>query len=107
MEGMAAIRQGDFVRLSRLKVPKGTQIFPRGGVESLGMASQLQYVVLCSDRTSYAVDLQGPFMEWGKQKQPRFDLGKLLALGWIPIRESAMGEGEHYAYSLILLQKPG
>lgn len=72
----------------------------------MAMASQLQYVVLCSDGTSYAVDHQGPFMEWGKQKQPRFDLGKLLASGWIPIRESAMGGGEHYAYSLILLQKP-
>lgn len=65
-----------------------------------------QYVVLCSDGTSYAVDNQAAFMEWGKSKQPRFDLGKLLASGWVPVRESGMGGGEHYAYSLILLEHP-
>jgi hypothetical protein len=69
------------------------------------MDTKLQYVVLCSDGTSYAVENKSAFMEWGKQKQPRFDLGKLLASGWVPVRESAMGGGEHYAYSLILLQK--
>ena len=66
---------------------------------------QFQYGVLCCDGTSYAVDHQAAFMEWGKQKQPRFDLGKLLASGWTPVRESGMGGGEHYAYSLILLQR--
>jgi hypothetical protein len=71
-----------------------------------GMTTTYQYVVLCSDGTSYAVDSQSAFREWGKQKQPRFDLGKFLASGWMPVRESAMGGGEHYAYSLILLQLP-
>ena len=69
------------------------------------MGTQIQYVVLCSGGTSYAIDNQNAFMEWGKQKQPRFDLGKLLATGWTPLRETPMGGGEHYAYSLILLQK--
>ena len=71
-----------------------------------GMETKYQYVVLCSDGTSYAVDHQAPFSVWGQQRPPRFDLGKLLASGWIPVRESAMGGGEHYAYSLILLQHP-
>jgi hypothetical protein len=70
------------------------------------MNTKLQYLVLCSDGTSYAVDNQAPFMVWGTQKPPRFDLGKLLASGWVPLRETAMGGGEHYSYSLILLQAP-
>jgi hypothetical protein len=65
---------------------------------------EFQYIVLCCDGTSYAVDNQAPFFEWGKQKQPRFDLGKYLSSGWIPVRETGMG-GENFAYSLILLQK--
>ena len=70
------------------------------------MDAKLQYVVLCSDGTSYAVDHRAAFMHWGTQKQPRLDLGKLLAASWVPVRETPMGGGEHFAYSLILLQKP-
>ena len=65
----------------------------------------VQYVVLCSDGTSYVVDNQQPFMQWGQQKQPRFDLAKLLASGWVPVRETGMGGGEHMAFALIALEK--
>ena len=33
-------------------------------------------------------------MQWGQEKVPRFDLATLLAQGWLPLRESAMGGGE-------------
>jgi hypothetical protein len=69
------------------------------------VSTNLQYVILCSDGTSYAVDHQNPITVWGQQKPARFDLGKLLTSGWAPVRETAMGGGEHYAYSLILLEK--
>ena len=66
---------------------------------------EFQYAVLCSDGTSYAVDNKAAFMKWGQPKQPRFDLGSLLKAGWVPVRETAMGGGEQYAYSLILLER--
>ena len=69
------------------------------------MEAKYQYVVLCSNGTSYAVEHQAAFIEWGKPKQPRFDLGKLLASGWAPLRETPMGVGDHFAYSLVLLQR--
>jgi hypothetical protein len=66
---------------------------------------QIQFVVLCRDGTSYAVDHHTCYMEYGKPKEPRFDLGKLLASGWRPVRESGMGGGERIAYSLVVLEK--
>jgi hypothetical protein len=40
----------------------------------------LQYVILRSDGTSYAVDHQAAFFKWGQQPPHRFDLGKC----WLP-----------------------
>jgi len=65
----------------------------------------IQYVVLCSDGTSYAVDHQAAFSQWGQPREPRFDLGTLLAAGWTPIREVGMGGGDGCAYALIVLKR--
>src|SRR5947209_5965861 len=64
---------------------------------------QTKYVVVCSDGTSYDLARRAPFTEWGKTKKPQYDLQVLLAQGWLPVRESAMGGGEHLAYALVLL----
>jgi hypothetical protein len=65
----------------------------------------VKYVVVCSDGTSYDLGPQKPIMEWGKPKPPRFDLPELLADGWIPVRETGMGGGDHIAFALVLLEK--
>jgi hypothetical protein len=67
--------------------------------------SQAKYVVVCSDGTSYDLSGSQQFMEWGKTKKPRFDLTDLLAKGWVPVRETGMGGGEHAAFALVLLEK--
>jgi len=68
------------------------------------MAGRFKYVVVCSDGTSYEVYSQ-TFREWGKAKSPRFDLPELLDQGWTPMRECAMGGGDHMAYALVFLEK--
>jgi hypothetical protein len=66
---------------------------------------QHKYVVVCSDGTSYELGGKQAHMQWGQEKAPRFDLATLLAQGWMPIRESGMGGGDHLAFSLVLLGK--
>ena len=66
---------------------------------------EMRYVVVCSDGTSYDLSRRAPFTEWGKTKKPQYDLQDLLGQGWLPLRETGMGGGEHYAYALVLLQK--
>jgi hypothetical protein len=48
---------------------------------------------------------KAPFMEWGKNKKPQYDLQELLEQGWYPVRETGMGGGEHFAYALVFLKK--
>jgi hypothetical protein len=67
--------------------------------------SQIKYVIVCSDGTSYHLPDQAPVMEFGKPKNPRFDLPALLADGWVPVRETGMGGGDHNAFALVLLEK--
>jgi hypothetical protein len=67
--------------------------------------SELRYVVVCSDGTSYDLSRKTPFGEWGKTRKPHYDLQELLGQGWSPVRETGMGGGEHYAYALVLLKK--
>jgi hypothetical protein len=67
--------------------------------------AQSRYVVVCSDGTSYDLSRESQFMEWGKTKQPAFDLQELLSKGWIPVRETGMGGGEHLAFALVVLAK--
>ena len=66
---------------------------------------QVTYVVVCSDGTSYDLSKKDQFMEWGKTKQPRFDLQDLIAHGWVPVRETGMGGGDHAAFALVVLEK--
>ena len=68
---------------------------------------QLRYVVVCSDGTSHDLSRRAPFAEWGKTKEPRYDLPDLLGQGWTPVRETGMGGGEHFAYALVLLHLNG
>jgi hypothetical protein len=67
------------------------------------MDSKLQYVVLCSDGTSYAVNNQAAFMERGKQEQPRFDLGKLLEWSPVPTTRSLVSTGFERSWGLGVL----
>ena len=67
--------------------------------------SHAKYVVVCSDGTSYDLSSQTQVMEWGKTKEPRFELQDLLAQGWSPVRETGMGGGDHAAFALVLLEK--
>jgi hypothetical protein len=67
--------------------------------------SQTKYIVVCSDGTSYDLSGREQYMEWGKTKTPLFDLADLLAQGWVPVRETGMGGGEHLAFALVLLEK--
>ncbi len=64
-----------------------------------------RYVVVCSDGTSYDLSRRTPVVEWGKTKKPLYALQDLLEQGWLPIRETAMGGGDHVAFALVLLTK--
>jgi hypothetical protein len=66
---------------------------------------QVKYVVVCSDGTSYDLSKRTQFMEHGKTRRPQFDLQDLLSQGWVPVRESGMGGGDHVAFSLAVLHK--
>jgi hypothetical protein len=68
--------------------------------------TEIRYVLVCSDGTSYALAGRAPVMEWGKPRKPQYDLQDLLEEGWLPVRETGMGGGEHLAFALVLLQKP-
>jgi hypothetical protein len=52
---------------------------------------------VCSDGTSHDLGQRKPFMKWGKPKEGGYDLQDLLDQGWVPVRETAMGGGDHYA----------
>jgi hypothetical protein len=67
--------------------------------------SEIRYVVVCSDGTSYDLSRRAVFLQWGKTKKPEYDLQELLQQGWLPVRETGMGGGEHFAYALVLLKK--
>jgi hypothetical protein len=67
--------------------------------------TEIRYVVVCTDGTSYDLSRKVPFAEWGKSRKQQFDLQDLLEQGWTPVRETGMGGGEHYAYALVLLKK--
>ncbi len=67
--------------------------------------AEMRYVVVCSDGTSYDLSRKAPFVEWGKNKKPQYDLQELLEQGWSPVRETGMGGGEHFAYALVLVKK--
>jgi len=66
---------------------------------------QVKYVLVCSAGTSYDLSKRAQFLEWGKQKAAPFDLQDLLAQGWVPVRETGMGGGDHTAFALVLLGK--
>jgi hypothetical protein len=67
--------------------------------------SRAKYVIVCSDGTSYELPDRDPVSEWGKPKKPQFDLPRLLADGWVPVRETGMGGGDHAAFALVVLEK--
>lgn len=67
--------------------------------------AQTKFVIVCSDGTSYELPDRAPVMEYGKPKKPRFDLPALLADGWVPVRESGMGGGDHIAFALVVVEK--
>jgi hypothetical protein len=67
--------------------------------------SRTKYVIVCSDGTSYDLPDESPVMEYGKPKEPRFDLPALLADGWNPVRETGMGGGDRAAFALVVLGK--
>lgn len=66
---------------------------------------ETKYVIVCCDGTSYEMDHQQSWFVWGVPKPERFDLGKLLATGWKPVRETAMGGGSNYTFALVALTR--
>ena len=67
--------------------------------------ARTKYIIVCSDGTSYDLSSRTQVMEWGKPKAPRFDLVDLLAQGWVPVRETGMGGGDHVAFALVVLEQ--
>jgi len=67
----------------------------------------MKFVVVCSDGTSYDTSRREQSTQWGKTKTPRYDLEDLLDQGWVAIRETGMGGGDHNAFALVVLRQGG